>query len=95
MNRRFRKLKQMEKYLISILAVYIIIVSIVSKNFLSMNTLFDLLRTSSGTLILASGVLVVLISGGIDVSFTAIAVVSGYSSIRLMISLGIDNIYFA
>ena len=69
MNKRFRKLKPMEKYLISILVVYILIVSFVSKNFLSMNTLFDLLRTSSGTLILAAGALVVLISGGIDVSF--------------------------
>lgn len=91
---KFRKLRQMEKYLISILLTYTIIVSIVSKNFLSINTLFDLLKTSSGTLILASGVLMVLISGGIDVSFTAIAVVSGYSSILIMMKLGIDNILF-
>lgn len=91
---KFRKLRQMEKYLISILLTYTIIVSIVSKNFLSVNTLFDLLKTSSGTLILASGVLMVLISGGIDVSFTAIAVVSGYSSILIMMKLGIDNILF-
>jgi len=92
---KLRKLKQMEKYLISILIAYIIIVSVVSKNFLSVNTLFDLLKTSSGTLILAAGVLMVLISGGIDVSFTAIAVVSGYSSILLMMKLGVDNIFFA
>src|SRR5690606_1253801 len=41
------------------------------------------------------GILVVLISGGIDVSFTAIAVVAGYSSVILMNALGIDNILFA
>jgi simple sugar transport system permease protein len=92
---KFRKLRQMEKYLMCILILYIVIVSTASKNFLTVNTLFDLLKTSSGTLILASGVLMVLISGGIDVSFTAIAVVSGYSSILLMMNLGVDNILFA
>ncbi len=94
-NKRVRKLRPMEKYLICILFIYVLIVSMISNNFLSINTLVDLLKTSSGTLILAAGVLVVLISGGIDVSFTAIAVVAGYESIRLMMRLGIDNILFA
>lgn len=93
-KRPFRKLRQMEKYLLGILISYTILVAFVNKDFLSLNTLFDLLKTSSGTMILALGVLVVLISGGIDVSFTAIAVVSGYSSIKLMMYLGIDNIMF-
>lgn len=93
-GRIMRKLRPMEKYLISILLVYTLVVSFVSDNFLTMNTLVDLLKTSSGTLILAAGVLMVLISGGIDVSFTAVAVVAGYISIRISMSLGIDNLYF-
>ncbi len=89
-----RKIKPMEKYLMLILVVYIGIVSMTSKNFLTMNTLIDLLKSSSGTLILAAGVLVVLISGGIDVSFTAVAVVAAYCSIRISMMLGIDNLFF-
>lgn len=88
-----RKIRPMEKYLMLILVVYIGIVSMTSENFLTMNTLVDLLRSSSGTLILASGVLVVLISGGIDVSFTAIAVVAAYCSIRMSMAMGIDNLF--
>lgn len=92
-NKFLRKLRPMEKYLIGILLIYTVIVSMVSSNFLTTNTLVDLLKSSSGTLILAAGVLMVLISGGIDVSFTAIAVVAGYSAIKIAMSLGIDNIF--
>lgn len=94
-KRFFRKLTQMEKYLITILLGYILLVSFVNKDFFQFSTLFDLIKTSAGTMILASGVLMVIISGGIDVSFTAIAVVGGYSSIKLMMALGIDNLFFA
>ncbi len=89
-----RKLRPMEKYLIGILLVYILLVSFISDNFFTMNTLVDLLKTSSGTLILAAGVLMVLISGGIDVSFTAVAVTASYMAIRFAMDLDIDNLYF-
>lgn len=84
----------MEKYLLGIIVVYIVVVALKSPQFFSLDTLFDMIRNGSGIMILALGVLVVLISGGIDVSFTAIAIVSGYSSVQLSKMLGIDNLAF-
>lgn len=89
-----RKLTQMEKYLMIILLFYIVLVSVVNPAFLSVETLFDFIKSSSGTMILALGVLIVIISGGIDVSFTAVAIVGGYCAIKLMLFWGIDNIFF-
>lgn len=91
---KFRKLNSMEVTLLIIIIMYIFIVSIKNPQFLAFENLYDLMRITSSTFILSAGVLVVLISGGIDVSFTAIAVVSGYSSILLAMKLGIDNIFF-
>ena len=95
LKNRPRKLTQMEKYLLGIIVIYSIIVSIVNPAFLSLETLFDMLRSASGTMILAFGVLMVIISGGIDVSFTAVAIVGAYSSVKLMLATGIDNLAFA
>jgi len=60
-----------------------------------LETLLDMLRASSGMMILALGVLVVLVSRGIDVSFTAVAIIGGYSAARAMLATGIDNLFFA
>lgn len=59
-------------------------------SFLSLPTLFDLLRNSIVIGIFAVGVLLVLISGGIDVSFTAIAAFAMYATTLTVVELGID-----
>jgi len=89
-----RPMTSMEKMLLAIIAVYIIAVSIRSPQFLSPGTFFDLFRSGSGFMILAIGVLIVFVSGGIDVSFAPIAIVSGYSSVLLSKALAIDNLFF-
>jgi simple sugar transport system permease protein len=90
-----RKLTQMEKYLIGIIVCYCILVTWVNPAFFSAETLFDMLGSSAGTMILALGVMVVMISGGIDLSFTAIAIVSGYCAVQLMLLWGMNNLFFA
>jgi len=45
--------------------------------------------------ILAVGFLIVLLSGGIDVSFTAIAIAGQYISANVLMATGVDNIYLA
>lgn len=90
-----RRTTTMEKYLLALVSGYIVLVSVKNPLFLSLETLFDLMRTGAGTMILAAGVLVVLVSGGIDVSFTSVAVVSAYTTVNLMLATGIDNILFA
>jgi simple sugar transport system permease protein len=84
----------MEKMLLGIILAYIIIVAIRSPQFLNFSTFFDLVKSGSGFMILAIGVLIVFISGGIDVSFAPIAIASGYSSVLLSKALAIDNLFF-
>ena len=89
-----RPMTSMEKMLLGIIVVYIVIVTMKSPQFFNPGTFFDLFRSGSGFMILALGALIVFISGGIDVSFAAIAIVSGYSSVLLSRALGFDNLFF-
>ena len=52
--------------------------------FFSVGNLFDLLRSSIVMGIFAMGVLIVIVSGGIDVSFTAIGVFALYLTVRIL-----------
>src|SRR6202790_3163899 len=65
-----------------------IIFSTVSKTFLSASNLVSLVGNYSVMAIMASGLLVVLISGGIDISFAAIAAVSQYVMATVLVRLG-------
>lgn len=89
-----RRMTSTEKFLTVIIVLYVVVVAFRSPAFFSPETLVDLIRNGSGAMILALGVLIVLISGGIDVSFTAIAIVSGYSSVLISRTLGIDDLLF-
>ena len=51
--------------------------------FFTVGNLFDLLRSSIVIGIFAMGVLIVIVSGGIDVSFTAIAVFALYATVQV------------
>ncbi len=65
-------------------------------SFLSLSTLFDLLRNGIVTALFAVGVLLVLASGGIDVSFTAIAAFAMYAGAKAMVAFGMgDSILIA
>ncbi len=84
-----------EGILLAIIAIYCAVVAVVNPAFLSAETLFDTIRSSSSTLIVAMGLLVVMLSGGIDVSFMATALFGSYVSAHIMILNGIDNLWFA
>jgi len=72
------------------IAVAIIVVSIVitaiNPAFLSVSNIFDLLRLLTVTGILSLGVLLVMISGGVDVSFPAIANVSSFAAATMLLA---------
>jgi simple sugar transport system permease protein len=95
MKRLNKYINQNEWYLMGIIFIYSIIVTTQNSGFLTWENFLDVLRGSSGMIILAMGILVVLLSGGIDLSFTAIAMFGGYSAARLMIATHIDNLAFA
>ncbi len=63
-----------------------LVIGLSNPTFLSIGYLFDLLRSSIVMGIFAMGVLIVIVSGGIDVSFTAVAVFAMYSTVKLMLA---------
>ena len=74
-----------------VLAVVCLVVAWAEPSFLSLSTLFDLLRNGIVTALFAVGVLLVLASGGIDVSFTAIAAFAMYVGTKAMVAFGMGN----
>lgn len=82
-------------YLVFLIIIFSIIATIINPAFSSLENLFDLLRGSCTMAILAVGFFVVLLSGGIDISFLAIAIAAQYITIKIMVELGINNVFFA
>jgi simple sugar transport system permease protein len=74
--------------LLGIIVVMAVIFSALSKSFLSPGNLVSLLENYSVMAIMAAGLLVVLISGGIDISFAAIAAVSQYVMATVFVRIG-------
>src|SRR5258708_24237111 len=67
-----------EAYLAVVIVLIGAVLGILSPYFLTLANLIDLLETYSVTAILAMGLFVVLVSGGIDISFAATASVAQY-----------------
>lgn len=61
----------------------VLLIGYLNPVFFTVGNIFDLLRSSIVMGIFALGVLIVIVSGGIDVSFTAIAVFSLYSTVKI------------
>ena len=74
-----------------VLAAVCLAVAWAEPSFLSLSTLFDLLRNGIVTALFAVGVLLVLASGGIDVSFTAIAAFAMYVGTKAMVAFGMGD----
>jgi simple sugar transport system permease protein len=72
----------------SIVVIMVVLFSAISPGFLSASNVVSLLENYSVMAIMASGLLVVLISGGIDISFAAIAAVSQYLVATLLVHYG-------
>jgi simple sugar transport system permease protein len=71
-----------------IIAVMATFFSTLSPGFLTLGNLMDLLENYSVMAIMAAGLLVVLISGGIDISFEAIAAVSQFLVATALVRFG-------
>lgn len=88
-------LKRNEFYLLLVIVVFAAAITIVNPAFLTIENLFDLIRSSSGMAILAVGFFLVLLSGGVDLSFPAVAIVAQYITVNAIIALGTDNLALA
>jgi len=81
-----------------ILVALCIVIGFINPAFFSISTLFDTLRGATVYYILAFALLPVIIAGGVDMSFVAIAAVSTYATHMFLISIGFEGgiwIYFA
>ena len=79
-----------EGLLVAVILVVVVVMSLSSPAFFTPGTFFALVRSSMVPLILALGVLLVLISGGIDVSFPAVAIFAAYTTITLLRDRSLD-----
>lgn len=79
-----------EGMLVAVILVVVLGMALASPAFFTANTFFALVRSSMVPLIFALGVLIVLISGGIDVSFPAIAIFAAYASVKWVTEAGAD-----
>jgi simple sugar transport system permease protein len=84
---RFRR--SHEFWLLAVILVLSLALSLATDSFLTLQNLFDLLTSNAFIGILASGLLVVLIAGGIDISFTATASVAQYVALTVGIQYGL------
>jgi simple sugar transport system permease protein len=84
-----------ESMLAIIMIIFGLVVNTINPIFLTAENIFDILKTSSITGMMALGVMVVMISGGIDISFTAIATVSMQITVRSLMALDKGNIFIA
>ena len=81
-----------ETALAAAIVVTAVVFSVTSPYFLTMPNLVDLVEAYSVTTILAAGVFVVLVSGGIDISFTATASAAQYLAAYLMVRQGMPAV---
>ncbi len=81
-------LKKKELYIFSVVLTLFLIVGSVNRTIFTFGAITDILRTLSVPGILAIGVLIAVLSGGIDISFGAVATVSMYVSGVSMLLLG-------
>lgn len=70
--------RQHETYVFIAIVLLSVVITAINPSFLTLENLLDLLKSYSFLGILSVGVLMVLISGGIDISFTAVATVGEY-----------------
>lgn len=76
----FARTHATEVALLAVIAVICTVLSFSTAKFFSLGNAFDLLNTSSVNIIFAVGLLVVLIAGGIDISFAVAASVVQYGT---------------
>ena len=77
-----------EIYLAVVVVVVGAVLSVLSPYFFTLSNFIDLVETYSVTAILAMGLFVVLVSGGIDISFAATASVAQYATALVGTDLG-------
>lgn len=83
-----RVLARPEAYLAALVAIMCLVWGVLAPSFLTLQNAVDLIENYSVTAIFAVGLFVVLVAGGIDISFAAIASVAQYTTAHVATSHG-------
>ena len=78
-------------FLALLLAVFAIIIGLINPAFFSIGTLFDVIRNQTVYILLALALLPVVILGGFDISFAAIAAFATYPAILILTHYGYEG----
>ena len=77
-----------ETFVFLAVVIFALVITFINPSFFTLENMFDLLKSYSLMGTFAIGVLFVLISGGIDISFTATATITGYVIAVLLLRNG-------
>lgn len=88
-------MRKTESYIFLAIVVFSALITAINPSFLTLENLFDLLKSYSLIGILSAGVLVVIISGGIDISFMAVLMVAEYATVAAMMRFGWNSMLLA
>lgn len=80
-----RLARRPEAVVLLAIVIFSALITAVNPSFFTVENLFDLLKSYSFMGILSIGVLIVLISGGIDISFTATASICAYVTVVMLV----------
>jgi simple sugar transport system permease protein len=80
-----------ELFLIAAIVVLSLVIGLNNSVFFSIATPFDLLRSSLIEILFALGLLIVLVSGGIDISFPIVGIFAGYTTVVIMLRFELDT----
>ena len=91
LNRAKKSFLTYESFLFLLLAVFVIIIGLINPAFFSIGTMFDVIRNQTVYILLAFGLLPVVILGGFDISFVAVASLATFLARVTMGNLGYDG----
>lgn len=80
-----------EFFLFLLLTVITLVIGLINPTFFSIGTLFDIIRIQTIYIMLAFGLLPVVILGGVDISFVAIAALATYPVHTLLLKLNYEG----
>ena len=86
-----RLLSKNEFYLFAILLAVCVTIGAINNTFFAAGNIVDLFRTATPYGIFAVGIMMVVVSGGIDISFPAIATLSTYATLLILINSDIPG----
>ncbi|MFZ6019604.1 MAG: ABC transporter permease, partial [Chloroflexota bacterium] len=89
---RYKRLFRSNEFVIFLILLGLsLTIGIINPAFFTVSTLFDTLRSSIVFLILAYGLLPIVIAGGIDISFVAIAATTSYATHMFLLNQGYEG----